>query len=170
MLGLPKGEVFLVPWTQDWQIDFEKEKKQMQEALKPLEVKIHQIGSTAVENLSAKPIIDIAIELEDFEEGLKCIEPLEKIGYSYGGTNILPERYYFIKGEPRTHQIHMYEKDNKYLLEQLNFRDYLIENEQMKTEYEKIKQNLAKANIEDKHQYAEDKTAFIQAVLKSDEN
>lgn len=124
MLGLPKGQVFLVPWTQEWQVAFEKEKKQMQEALEPLEVKIHHIGSTAVENLSAKPILDIAIELPDFEAGIKCIEPLEKMGYSYIGTNILPERYYFIKGEPRTHQIHMYEKKtniwlNNYILEMI---------------------------------------------------
>lgn len=55
------------------------------------------------------------------------------------------------------------------MVEQLHFRDDLIENEQLKIAYEKLKQNLAKANKEDKHQYAQAKTAFIHSVLTRNE-
>lgn len=33
---------------------------------------IHHIGGTAVKNLSAKPIIDIEIEVMDFQDGEIC--------------------------------------------------------------------------------------------------
>ncbi|HEX6594761.1 MAG TPA: GrpB family protein [Bacillota bacterium] len=55
-------------------------------------VAIHHIGSTAVEGLSAKPIIDIAIELETFKDGQYGISLLESLDYACKGTNILPDR------------------------------------------------------------------------------
>lgn len=63
MLGLPKGEVFLIPWTKDWEIEFLLEKSKIEKKIVNYIVDIHHIGSTAVKNLSAKPIIDIAIEI-----------------------------------------------------------------------------------------------------------
>ena len=78
---------------------------------------------------------------------------------------MLPDRYYFNKGEPRTHQIHMYESGNRYLLEQLKFRDYLINNENAKSEYEQLKVTLSALNKNNKYKYAEEKTDFIKAIL-----
>ncbi|MEC3534097.1 GrpB family protein, partial [Bacillus thuringiensis] len=69
------------------------------------------------------------------------------------------------KGEPRTHQIHMYEQGNKYLIEQLQFRDYLIDNKTSRIQYEQLKIQLSQANPTDKHKYAEDKTNFITFIL-----
>jgi len=165
MLGLPRGEVYLVPWTNEWEEEFLKEKIQIEVNLEQYIVEVHHIGSTAVPQLSAKPIIDIAIEIETFEDGLKCVPSLEVIGYKYRGTNGLPDRYYFNKGESRPHQIHMYEKGNKYLIEQLQFRDYLRNNDDVRIEYEKLKIQLSSKNKSNKQQYAEDKTAFVKTVL-----
>ncbi|MGR6008119.1 GrpB family protein [Bacillus cereus] len=164
MLGLPYGKVFLVPWTEEWAIEFVKEKQFIEEQIGEHILAIHHIGSTAIPQLSAKPIIDIAIELEDYKDGLKCIQKLELLNYKYR-KDVLPERYYFNKGEPRTYQIHMYEQRNKYLIEQLQFRDYLIDNKSARTQYEQLKIQLSQANPNDKHQYAEDKTNFVTSIL-----
>lgn len=165
MLGLPKGEVFLVPWTREWEKEFLSEKEKIHNKIESYNVNIHHIGSTAVKHLSSKPIIDMAIELNKFSDGEKCIAALESIGYASHGTNILPGRYYFTKGEPRTHQIHMYPSGSQYLIEQLNFRDYLRNNNIAKNEYERLKLELSKINKQDKHKYAEEKTAFIRKIL-----
>lgn len=140
------------------------EKKLIEKLIGEYMIDIQHIGSTVVPRLKAKPIIDIAIVLERFEDGLKCIAPLEKLGYKYR-ENVLPERYYFNKGEPRTHQIHMYEKGNKYLMEQLKFRDHLISNNAARIQYEQLKIQLSQANPNNKHQYAEEKTDFIRSIL-----
>ncbi len=70
------------------------------------------------------------------------------------------------KGEPRTHQIHMFQSQNKYLLEQLKFRDYLRNNDKVRAEYEQLKLKLSILNKNNKHKYADEKTNFIKAVLK----
>ncbi|HCF32932.1 MAG TPA: GrpB family protein, partial [Bacillus sp. (in: Bacteria)] len=115
MLGLPYGKVFLVPWTEEWEIEFMKEKQLIEEQIGEHILAIHHIGSTSIPYLSAKPIIDIAIELENYTDGIHCIKKLELLNYKYR-KEVLPERYYFNKGEPRTHQIHMYEQGNTCLL------------------------------------------------------
>lgn len=170
MLGLPKGEVFLVPWSKEWQKEFLLEKDRIQEAVGQCILEVHHIGSTAVKHLSAKPIIDIAIELNEFQDGTKCVAPLEKLGYAYKGTHLLPDRHYFNKGEPRTHQIHMYQSGNKYLLEQLAFRDYLRSNKTARIQYEQLKQELSTINKGNKHKYADDKTHFVKSILDSIKN
>lgn len=76
-----------------------------------------------MKHLSAKPIIDIAIVINNFEDGVKCAMPLETLGYAYRGTNVLPDRHYFNKGEPRTYQIHMYQNGSKYFLKSTVYSD-----------------------------------------------
>lgn len=166
MLGLPKGEVFLTPWTQEWEKEFLLEKEKIQKEIGEYIVGIHHIGSTAVKKLSAKPIIDMAVEINDFNEGENYVSSLEKIGYSYKGTNILPDRHYFSKGEPRTYQIHMYQSGNKYLHEQLKFRDYLRNNDEARIKYEQLKLKLSELNKSNKHKYAEAKTHFVKTILE----
>src|SRR5690625_1182959 len=165
MFGLPKGEVFLVPWTDDWTKEFLLEKKRIQNKIANYVVNIHHIGSTAVKWLSAKPIIDIAVEIKEYNDGEYCVNPLKNLGYLYGGVDILPDRHYFYKGEPRTHQIHMYQAGNKYLSEQLGFRDYLRSNENNRKEYQELKIRLSNVNKHNKHKYADEKTEFVNSIL-----
>ncbi|MRX73538.1 GrpB family protein [Bacillus lacus] len=166
MLGLPKGEVFLVPWSKAWNKEFLLEKEKIQDLMNEYVLNIHHIGSTSIEHLCAKPVIDIAIEVRDFNDGEKASLFLEKLGYFYHGTNILPERHYFSKGEPRTHQIHLYQYGNKYLLEQIRFRNYLRNHREARIEYEQLKIRLAKLYKTDKHTYAEEKTSLVQSILE----
>jgi GrpB-like predicted nucleotidyltransferase (UPF0157 family) len=125
LLGLPKDQVFLVPWTEQWEAAFKEEEEKIRTEINDNIVSIYHIGSTSIKGLSAKPIIDIAIEIASFEIGFSCVTGLEKIGYAYKGTDVLPDRHYFNKGEPRTHQIHMYQTGSEYLYKQLMLRDYL---------------------------------------------
>jgi len=166
MLGLPKGEVFLTPWTEEWEKEFLLEKGEIQKKISKYIVDVHHIGSTAVNYLSAKPIIDIAVEIHKFSDAEYCISHLESLGYSYRGTNILPDRHYFSKGELRTHQIHMFQSGSKYLIDQLKFRDYLRSNDEARIEYETLKQKLSAANKNNKHKYTEEKSDFVKCILE----
>ncbi|WP_152391850.1 GrpB family protein [Paenibacillus guangzhouensis] len=165
MLGLPKGQVFIIPWTEQWIVAYEAESRIIRDTLQAFHVTVHHIGSTAIRGLSAKPIIDIAIEIDHFEDSSLCAAKLEELGYRYLGTNILPERHYLNKGEPRTHQIHMYEKDNRYLKDQLLFRNYLNVHEEARTAYQDLKMQLSEKYKSDKHAYADAKTAFVRDIL-----
>lgn len=165
MLGLPKGEVVLVPWDEHWEEEYLREKENIKRQIGEHVVACHHIGSTAVKHLSAKPIIDTAVEVNDFDDGYKCIPGLGEIGYKHRIIDELPERHYFNKGEPRTHQIHLYEKGNEYLKRQLAFRDYLRSNEGARKEYQTMKEELSKAYSANKLAYADAKTEFVKGVL-----
>lgn len=156
----------MAPWSPEWEQEYQHEEGRIQSTIGPFICAIHHIGSTAVRGLAAKPIIDVAIEIPRFQVGLQCVAGLECLGYAYKGTNVLPERYYFNKGRPRTHQIHMFEVGNQYLQKQLAFRDCLRESEPVRLQYEQLKRALAQEHSHDKLAYAEAKTDFIHAVLE----
>ncbi|MGG4108874.1 GrpB family protein [Paenibacillus lautus] len=166
MLGLPKGEVFLIPWTNEWVKEFKNESEKITYELGELVLTVHHIGSTAVKSLSAKPVIDIAIELKDFQHGKHCVQGLERLGYRYKGTDILPERHYFSKGEPRTHQIHMFQTGNIYLKKQLAFRDYLLNDIEALNKYQTLKESLSRTHQTDKIAYSHAKTDFINTIME----
>ncbi|ALX48292.1 hypothetical protein [Lentibacillus amyloliquefaciens] len=53
MLGLPKGEVFLVLWPEDWLKEFLLDKEK-QEKIGKYIVDVHHIGSTAAEGVKCE--------------------------------------------------------------------------------------------------------------------
>jgi GrpB-like predicted nucleotidyltransferase (UPF0157 family) len=166
MLGVPGGKVILVPWTEQWEKEFISEKQEIETQVGPFFLAIHHIGSTAVKNLSAKPIIDIAIEIKDKDNAIACIQGLEELGYVYKGETALPERYYLTKGTPRTHQIHMFHKGNHYIRKHLAFRDYLRINEDDRKRYEQLKVRLANTHSNDRIAYSDAKTDFVKEILQ----
>lgn len=60
----------------------------------------------------------------------------------------------------------MYQSGNRYLLEQLKFRDYLRINNKERNEYEQLKLKLSSSNKNNKHKYAEAKTDFVKSILE----
>lgn len=167
MIGLPAGKVFLSEWDNEWEVYYESIKAKILEQLGD-DINIYHIGSTSVKGLSAKPIIDIAIEIDSFENINKIINGLERIGFDNKGANILSERYYFSDGNPRKYQIHVYEKGNKYLKDQLDFNKILKRNEHILNLYNDLKIKLATQFPDDKFKYTEEKTDFIIKVLNND--
>lgn len=68
-----------------WEKSFEKEAKNIREILQENCLDIYHIGSTAVEGLKAKPIIDIMPVVEDLQKVDTISDKFEKIGYEYLG-------------------------------------------------------------------------------------
>lgn len=165
MLGLPKGEVFLLDYTDAWRLAYEEEAEAIARRIGGHVRAIHHIGSTAVPGLKAKPIIDIAVELHSFELGFACVSELSELGYRHRILAELPDRHYWSKGEPRTHQIHMFRPGSRYLADALCFRDKLLSSTTLRNKYQDFKILLCNNHGNAKHEYAAAKTVFIQSVL-----
>jgi GrpB-like predicted nucleotidyltransferase (UPF0157 family) len=166
MLGLQKGTVKLAPHTELWHHLFAEEEARLREAIGEHLVAIEHIGSTAICGLSAKPIIDIAAAVRQASDAERCVRPLENIGYEYRGESGIAGRYYFVKGEPRTHHLHMVELAGDFWRGHLLFRDYLRKHREIAEEYERLKRDLAIKNEMDRKAYTEGKGTFIEEVLK----
>ena len=54
-------EVIVLSYQESWKDDFEKITQELRAVLGELAIRIEHVGSTAVEGLAAKPIIDIDV-------------------------------------------------------------------------------------------------------------
>ena len=166
LLGLKRGELRVSPYREEWKKLFEIEKRDIEKAIGDYIKDIQHVGSTSIPGMSAKPILDIAIAVKNFEEARICIEPLCKMEYSFKGENGIPRRHYFLKGEPCTHHIHMLEKDSEEWEKLILFRDYLRSDQNTAEEYKKLKRDLSKRLQGDRKAYQAAKSDFVAAVIR----
>lgn len=167
MIGLKKGFVELAEHTEQWHQLFEEEKARLNEGIGNHVIAIEHVGSTSICGIAAKPILDIAVAIEDKTAGEKCIKPLEDLGYEYRGENGIAGRFYFVRGKPRTHHLHMLLVDCEPWKNHLLFRDYLRGNPAAAKEYDELKRNLAREYPNNRDAYLDGKNDFVEKNLKS---
>jgi len=170
MFGLPKGVFRLEPYSSLWRTFFEKEKMIIEKVLESNFLEIRHVGSTSIPGMVAKPIIDIAIAVKQFEEARVCIEPLVQLGYQFRGEHGLPRRHYFGKVYPETYHIHMLEINSSAWRSMLLFRKYLINHPEIAREYCELKQKLVNQPGITRLTYFEGKAPFIRNVLRLAKN
>lgn len=174
-IGLKKGFVKVEKYNPQWQEEFSKEKENLEKIFGDVAKSIEHVGSTSVVGLSAKPIIDIAIGVDDLGDINRVKEKILKFShYSIKEDNadgeILMRRGVPIKsGENKpdyvTHFIHVMEIDGRKYKETLAYRDYLRSNHKALKEYDNLKQNLAVKYKNDRKAYTKAKDKFIKSVL-----
>lgn len=156
--------IFLTEHQTCWKDWYEQESKLLRHIL-PLEkvIRISHVGSTAIETIQAKPIVDILVEIkkEYSMGGIK--EVLCQNGW--GCMNQSENRMSFQKGytehgfAEKVYHLHLrYAGDNR----ELYFRDFLMENPARAKKYEALKLELWKKFEHDRDGYTEAKTDFIE--------
>lgn len=168
-------EIPLVEYNHDWPLSFKEEKIHLLSCLPENMIgRIEHVGSTAVPGLTAKPIIDMLVEVASAEESKKKIAPiLETQGYDYfwrplPGRPASPFYAWFIKRNDsgqRTHHIHMVEYDFEHW-DCILFRDYLIEHPDIARDYVALKQKLAGTYPNDREAYTVGKSDFIERITR----
>ena len=167
MIGLARGTVKLVPFQRTWKDLFEKEVARLRSVMKRDALCIEHIGSTAIEGMCAKPIIDLVLTVEDLEMAKVYIPTLEKLGYEFRPDNEPPDRLFFAKGAPecRTHHLSLTEQDSQFFREKILFRDYLRQNPTAFEEYKNLKSELAAQFADKRESYTEGKAGFVREIL-----
>jgi GrpB-like predicted nucleotidyltransferase (UPF0157 family) len=164
-------EIFIVEYNPRWLLMFQEEAARVYRVLEQdLIICIEHIGSTAVQNLAAKPIIDILVVVRSLEQAKQiAVSPLEELGYAYWSDNPDSQRMFFVKGlpprSPRTHHIHIIESES-ILQERLLFRDYLRKHPDEALRYAELKRHLARKFATDREAYTNGKTDYVQFVLQ----
>lgn len=161
-------EITIEEYNSNWSKQFEEEKVKLKEMLDDKVISIEHIGSTSVVGLGAKPIIDIAIGVNDLDVVNEFIEPLKQIGYEFVYHKEFPERRFFRKGQWRagTHHLHIYQFEGEHWNNQILFREYLRNNPDLLMEYNQLKIDLARNYRFDRVAYTVNKAPFIQKVLQ----
>lgn len=129
-------------------------------------IRINHIGSTSIQNIKTKPIIDILIEI-DFDnkdivkeillnnDYILMIENLDKVSFNKG---------YTVSGyADKVFHIHIKKYGN---CDELYFKDYLNENQLQAKEYEKLKLELFNKYKPNRDLYTNGKKEFVDEIVK----
>lgn len=160
--------IVVVESNPEWAGMYQREARKIREILGSNCWEIHHIGSTAVEGLKAKPILDIMPVVESLERVDRCASAFEIIGYEYLGEFGIPGRRYLRKGgDERTHQIHIFQKEDRANIQRhLAVRDFLRTHEAAVQAYGALKERLALQYPYDIDGYCDGKEAFVKELEK----
>lgn len=166
-MGLKVGTVKLEKYNSNWVNEFNEEKEILSKVFGDIAIEIEHVGSTSIEGLSAKPIIDIAIAVNKLEDIEKVKIYFEKEPYSIKEDSVNDE-ILVRKGseDNRTHFIHIMELNSKRYQDTIIFRDYLKDNIDTLKAYEKLKKDLANKYSNNRKMYTTSKNEFIQKVIE----
>nr|WP_279593679.1 GrpB family protein [Pseudodesulfovibrio sp. S3-i] len=169
-----RDRIELLPYDPAWPERFEEEKRHLQGCLpEGLLVRIEHFGSTSLPGMTAKPVIDMLVEVTDLDMvRTEAVPILEAQGYDCfwrpQPEGCTPRHYpWSIKRDRdgrRTHHIHMTVRDST-LWEGLAFRDYLLGHPDAAARYGELKRDLAVRFPDDRVAYTEGKTDFVREIL-----
>lgn len=172
----------------EWNSDFLILKTELQQTLYFANPIIEHIGSTAIPNILAKPIIDVLVGIKQDTNIDDTIIPLRNKNYVYieKYNTVMPYRRFFIKlKENTTHHIfpniikgnkvipkkieqnklahiHILKHNTSHWVRHIAFREYLKANDTIKNAYQELKVSLSLENWKDGNEYNAAKNNFIK--------
>lgn len=159
--------IIIEPFSDEWKREFTLKANKIREALGELALRIDHIGSTSVQGLAAKPVVDILISVESFDKFDTIKDKMESIGYHWQEDN--PEKTKrFFRESPPEKRTHIHIRINGHISQQfpLLFRDYLREHEDACKEYETLKYDLAQRFYNQRSAYTEGKSDLIWDIMR----
>jgi GrpB-like predicted nucleotidyltransferase (UPF0157 family) len=161
------GKVEVVPHDPRWRDAFEAEARHVADALGENVVAVHHVGSTAIPDIYAKPIVDLLVEVTDIAEVDGRSSAMESHGYEVMGEYGIPGRRYFRKDNRegiRTHHVHTFEAGSAEVERHLAFRDYMIAHPLEAQRYSELKRQLAEEYPQNMDGYMDGKDGFIKEM------
>ncbi len=167
VLLMPQDPIILEEHSPLWAEEFSEIGMRLRSALEDTALRIDHVGSTAIEALVAKPVIDIQISVT----ALEPIDPyrmaLEGLGYRWRQDN--PEktkRYFRETGTMRRTHIHVRPAGSWHEQSVLLFREFLRHDDSARKRYGTEKQGLAEAFPTSRTAYMEWKSPIIWQLLQ----
>ena len=159
--------IVLVPHNPQWSNWAREEIAFLSALLSGYNPTINHIGSTAVPDICAKPIIDIIVEVSADIDWLSIKPIMECSGYICMSES--EGRVSFNKGytpdgyAEKVFHIHFHKTgDNDEIL----FRDYLIAHPEVAKEYERLKLSLLPKYKNNRDGYTDAKSEFVLQIIK----
>lgn len=166
------GELFPIiisDSSEKWPQIYQAERKLILESIPEAYIeRIDHIGSTAVPGLKAKPTIDILLQVSKNSNTNEIITAFKNLGYHYTEQpDNPPPHMMFVKGyteqgfKGQAYHVHVRYKGD---WNEIYFRDYLIKHKNIAKEYEELKLKLAAKYKNNREEYTNAKTDFIEKV------
>lgn len=157
----------LVPFSEEWSEIYQLESVRIQKKLGNKIIKMLHIGSTAIPNIYAKPIIDIMIGVRNINNVEPIIKILLGLGYEYFGEVNVPGRLYFRIRGVKNCNIALCQYAGEIWSNNLLFRDYLRKYSVVAKNYSELKKKVFDSGVDTLLKYSDAKHSFIQGVIKN---
>lgn len=152
-----------------WALEFAAIRDRLQAALAGLIEGIEHVGSTAVEGLAAKPVIDMDVVIGEAAGFGLVVTGLAGLGYVHEGDKGITgrESFRYEGTEPLfRHHLYVCRKGSDELNRHIRFRDHLRSNEDDMLEYARVKLEAAGLFPDDIDAYMAYKAPVIQGIYR----
>ncbi len=159
-------KVEIAPYDPHWPDLFTQEANRIKNALGNQLKEIYHIGSTAIPNMPAKPVIDMMLVCDDLDQIDFIKEKLSSLNYHNLRRQIIPHRSFFIRRQDNniSFHLHIHERGSSQIKRHVNFRDYVIQHPADAKAYATLKINLAKQFSDDMNSYVFGKDKLVQEI------
>ena len=161
-------KIVIVEWTPTWAHIFARHAHAIRHAMNDLAVRVDHIGSTAIQGMAAKPIIDIQVSVKDLQaQETQLVDCMKRAGFVWHSENPdLTKRYFRERpGEDRLH-IHMRQHGSWNEQWALLFRDYMRTQDDEHAAYIALKRQLAAKYADDRASYVAGKSDHLWQIMK----
>ena len=174
--------MILYPYIPEWKQWFNDLQEAISSGISMTNISLHHVGSTAIPGLLAKPIIDIDIEIPNYDDFQTLCTDLDKLGYTNNGDQGIKNRIAFKQRDDEVpycsskrkwinHHLYVCPSFSEELHRHIAFRNYLQSNVQARDEYARIKREVEKESNDDRKNDAAIKEikakAFVEMIIKN---
>ena len=165
-------------YEKEWPQQFLKIKAELQKVL-TIPSQVQHVGSTSIPGMKAKPIIDIDVGLENWDNFEKVKKALASIGYEHEGDRGITGREAFCRDgkvhneilDNIDHHLYVCSVNNEEYKRHILFRDYLRNHDEARDRYNQIKEEiLAKVGLENRAGYVQMKEEeyrdFFEGIIE----
>jgi len=162
-MGKAEEQIVVLPYNPEWKSAFCKEEERLRQYLNGEYKSIIHIGSTSIEGMVAKPIIDISIAVCELKDKAFYEEKLSPIGYKHCNGSKFENWILLDKNDYRQdYHVHLMPYDSMRLFKQVLFKIFLEENPDAADLYARKKKAFL---VLDEHiWYSMNKKPFVDEV------
>jgi len=159
------GSIELRPYDDAWPRLYAKEARRVVGVLGSRVLLLEHVGSTSVNGLAAKPIIDMLLVVVDSSAEQEYVPPMEAAGYVLRIREPDWYQHRLFKGPVENINLHVFSTGCVEIDRMLRFRDHLRSNSVDRLLYMRTKEALAARRWDYVQEYADAKTEVVEAII-----
>lgn len=157
--------VQVAAWSPAWPAIARRLISELASALGPGN-RIEHIGSTALEGMLAKPVVDLMIGVDNEAEQEICARKLSATGWQNMGEAGVPGRRHLRRRSGHHANAHIVLLTSPHWTNNLAIRDYLRAHPEERIAYAALKQSLVESGANRLLDYSDRKAAFMLTLLE----
>ena len=137
----PPETVAIVDYKPEWPRRYENAAAEIRASLGSVVLDVEHVGSTAVEGLAAKDVIDIDLTVADPRDESGYVPQLSRIGYTLLAREPSWHEHRLLRLDAPRVNLHVFGPDSPELIRHRMFRDWLRDHPEDRARYEEAKRS-----------------------------